>query len=154
RSHQALLEILEPSHALAEPGRGIVGQAGAVIVDSEARSHDRMMLREQLDELFAERPEHAKGFEQGFPGRQSKTPARDTTQGPRRECRSESDLDDVRRLLASVAFDDIELDAVATCQGPEAITGNGSEMHEDLVTAHSMDEAKALGAVEPLDLAL
>src|SRR5207237_5353600 len=85
-------------------------------------------------------------------------------EGPRtRACRGQlrslqpepgSDLGDVRGLLALVAFDDIELDPVAACQGAVAVTSDGREMDEEVFAATAVNEAESLCEIEPLNLDL
>jgi hypothetical protein len=56
---------------------------------------------------------------------------------------------DVQGFFALAARSDVELDALALFEGAVAVTLDGGEVHEDVVSALSRDETEALLAVEP-----
>src|SRR5262245_66338703 len=65
-----------------------------------------------------------------------------------------SDSRDVRGLLAALARNEIELDAVSVRQGPESIASDGRVVDEYVLTHRRLDEPVALRFVEPLHAAM
>src|SRR5437763_1136914 len=66
--------------------------------------------------------------------------------------RTSSDADDVRRVKPLVAALDLELDELSLGEGLEALHRDGGEVDEDVLTPLLLNEAIALGIIEPLHL--
>jgi len=60
------------------------------------------------------------------------------------------DRSDVLSLGAFLAFTYIKLNRLALNEGAEAVTGDGTEVDEQVGTTITLDETIALGLVEPL----
>src|SRR5689334_157606 len=85
---------------------------------------------------------------------QSKAPARIVQRLPDSRRKGSSDFDDVGGLAPLVAFDHIELDAIAVCQAAVTLRLDGREMDEEILALLGLDEPEPFGGVEPLHRAL
>src|SRR3982751_6504982 len=63
-----------------------------------------------------------------------------------------SDADHVRRVKPLVAALDLELDELSLGEGLETLHRDGGEVNEDVLPSLLLNEAIALGIIEPLDL--
>src|SRR5689334_16879261 len=85
---------------------------------------------------------------------QSKAPARIVQRLPDSRRKGSSDFDDVGGLAPLVAFDHIELDAIAVCQAAVTLRLDGREMDEEILALLGLDEPEPFAGVEPLHRAL